>query len=88
MSVANLANYYTKDDENISVNGGGTLYAHAERQTYGSLSSSGVVRKVKFYVYAKYSGTKTRIQFRRDPVVLGRILNLKQSIGLQQTGAK
>lgn len=54
-----LSGYYTKDDDNNPVNGGGTLYTHAERQTYGTVSSSGLVRKVKFYVYAKYSGKKT-----------------------------
>lgn len=58
VSAGNLANYYSSDDDNISVNGGGKLYTHAERQTYGSTSKNGMVRKVKFYVYAKYSGKK------------------------------
>ena len=58
VSAGNYENYYTSDDDKISVNGGGTLYTHAERQVYGSDSKSGTVRKVKFYVYAKYSGSK------------------------------
>lgn len=56
VSASNLANYYSSDDDHIAVNGGGKLYTHAERQTYGSTSKNGMVRKVKFYVYAKYSG--------------------------------
>lgn len=58
VSAGNLANYYTSDDDSISVNGGGKLYTHAERQTYGSTSKNGTVWKVKFYVYAKYEGKK------------------------------
>ncbi len=48
---------YTSVTQSASVDGGGTLYSHTERQTYGS--TSGNVRTVKFYVYAKYSGSQT-----------------------------
>ena len=57
-STLKKENRYTSDDDSHAVDGGGTLYTHAERQTYGSLSQSGKVRKVKFYVYAKYVGKK------------------------------
>lgn len=49
--------YYTiAPDSKIACQGGGNLISHAERQTYGTLS--GNVRKVMFYVYAKYDGTQ------------------------------
>ena len=58
VNAGNIANYYDSDDDSISVNGGGKLLTHAEHQTYGTTSNNGKVRKVKFYVYAKYSGDK------------------------------
>ncbi len=51
------ASSYTSDKESVSVSGGGTLYSYTERQSTGSVN--GNVRKVKFYVYAKYSGSQT-----------------------------
>jgi hypothetical protein len=56
---AGIGDYYTSDYETNSVNGGGKIKAYCERQTYGTTSKSGVVRKVKFYVYSKYTGNKT-----------------------------
>lgn len=56
MKSQGIGDYYTKDNEDLAVSGGGKLYSHTERQTYGTLS--GKVRKVKFYVYGKYDGSQ------------------------------
>lgn len=56
---AGIGDYHVSDDDSIAVNGGGTLYTHAERQRYGTVSNNNTVRKVNFYVYAQYSGDKT-----------------------------
>lgn len=57
-AFAGIGDYYTSDDDSVACgSGGGTLYSHTERQTYGTIS--GTVHKFKFYVYSKYEGNKT-----------------------------
>lgn len=53
---AGTGDYYVKDKETETCPGGGNIVSYSERQRYGTVN--GKVQKVKFYVYAKYTGSK------------------------------